>query len=47
MTSMLNKKDESLKLKQSAEDAFVTDDDLPRQFSWLDKMPECIGPIED
>ena len=32
------------KLKQSADG---DDDDLPLNFSWRDKMPECLGPIQD
>ena len=47
MTSAMGMKDEVFKLKQSSDDEFVTDDDLPRNFSWREKMPECLGHIED
>jgi len=39
-------KAEHFALKQSAPE-WEEDSDLPREFSWRDKMPECLGLIED
>ena len=38
-------KEEHLRLRQS--DVIPEDDDLPAQFSWRDKKPECLGEIQD
>lgn len=43
-------KEEHLKLRQVSQNddmTWIEDSDLPREFSWRQKMPECLGLIED
>ena len=42
-TSAATDKDQAFHLKQEQ----MSDSDLPHEFSWREKMPECLGPIED
>ena len=47
-SSPVSDKSEFLKLKQEKPETWEnTESAYPKNFSWKDKMPECLGPIED
>jgi len=49
MTSAMGLKSEAFShhLQQTSPNVEAVDSDLPLSFSWREKMPECLGPIEN